>query len=38
MHPGQLSDMEQCYLQIEKEALSLVWARKKFSDYVTGGE
>ena len=31
-----MSDMEQCYSQIEKEALSLVWACEKFSDYIIG--
>ena len=31
-----MSDTEQRYSQIEKEALSLVWACEKFSDYVIG--
>ena len=29
-----MSDTEQRYLQIEKEALSLVWTCEKFSDYI----
>ena len=31
-----MSDTEQHYSQIEKEALSLVWTCEKFSDYVIG--
>ena len=31
-----MSDTEQRYSQIEKEALSLVWACEKFSDYIIG--
>ena len=31
-----MSDTEQCYSQIEKEALNLVWACEKFSDYIIG--
>ena len=31
-----MSETEQRYSQIEKEALALVWACKKFSGYITG--
>ena len=31
-----MSDTEQRYSQIEKEALSLVWACEKISDYIIG--
>lgn len=31
-----LSDTEQRYAQIEREALALAWAADKFSEYVTG--
>ena len=31
-----MSDTEQCYSQIKKEALGLVWACEKFSDYIIG--
>ena len=34
--PRAMSDTEQCYSQIEKEALGLVWACEKFSDYIIG--
>ena len=31
-----MSDTEQCYSQIEKEALGIVWDCEKFKDYVLG--
>ena len=31
-----MSDTEQRYSQIEKEALGIVWACEKFKDYVLG--
>ena len=31
-----MSDTEQRYSQIEKEALSLVWACEKFSNFIIG--
>ena len=31
-----MTDTEKRYSQIEKEALALVWACEKFSDYVIG--
>ena len=33
-----ISDTEQRYSQIEKEALSLVWAYEKFSNYIIGSQ
>jgi len=32
----KLSETEKCYAQIEKEALALTWACKKFSTYIMG--
>ena len=31
-----MSEVEQCYAQIEKEALACTWATKKFTDYLNG--
>ncbi|CAC5425287.1 unnamed protein product [Mytilus coruscus] len=31
-----MTDTEQCYAQIEKEALTLTWACEKFSNYLIG--
>lgn len=31
-----MSDTKQRYSQVEKEALALVWASEKFSDYIVG--
>ena len=31
-----LNEIELCYTQIEKEALALTWALKRFSEYVLG--
>ena len=31
-----LTDTEQCYAQLEKEALTLTWACEKFSDVILG--
>ena len=33
-----MNETEQCYAQIEKEALAITWACIKFSDYILGRE
>lgn len=33
-----MNKTEQCYAQIEKEALAITWACSKFSDYILGRE